>query len=48
MAANRDPDALRDEVVRMLDRELLGCVHPAVPDPDPDPPPASSLSCSCS
>ncbi len=34
---NRDPDQLRRNVVRMLDRHLLGIVHPNGDDPEPDP-----------
>ncbi|HWV99201.1 MAG TPA: hypothetical protein VNZ64_05850 [Candidatus Acidoferrum sp.] len=34
---HRDPDQLRRDVVRMLDRQLLGIVHPKGGDPDPDP-----------
>lgn len=33
----RDPDSLRRDVVRMLDRELLGIAHPNGHEPDPDP-----------
>jgi hypothetical protein len=34
---HRDPDSLRRDVLRMLDRELLGITHPNGIDPVPDP-----------
>jgi hypothetical protein len=34
---HRDPDSLRRDVVRMLDRELLGISQPNGHDPEPDP-----------
>ena len=34
---HRDPDSLRREVVRMLDRQLLGIRHPNGHEPEPDP-----------
>jgi hypothetical protein len=34
---HHDPDSLRRNVVRMLDRELLGISHPNGTDPEPDP-----------
>ena len=34
---HRDPEKMRRDVVRMLDRELLGISHPNGTDPEPDP-----------
>jgi hypothetical protein len=34
---NRDPEKIRRDVVRMLDRHLLGIPDSEDPEPDPDP-----------
>ena len=34
---NRDPDSLRRDVLRLLDRELLGISHHTAQEPEPDP-----------